>query len=98
MSLPVIFRPAASSDISDIVAHYDSVTAGLGQRFFELVKGRLLLVANHPKLFATIYRHVRAMRVPKFPFIVYYRAHSNRIEVFAVVHGSRDESAWKSRL
>ena len=89
MALPIIVQLAASSDIAASMANYDSVYLGLGQRFYEQVKGRLQLIAN---------RQVRAIKVPKFPYVIYYRAHTNRIEVIAVVHGSRDASAWKSRI
>jgi hypothetical protein len=40
---------------------------------------------------------VRAVRLRRFPFVVYYVVLADRAEVLAVMHGSRDESAWQSR-
>jgi plasmid stabilization system protein ParE len=33
-----------------------------------------------------------------FPYIVYYRILTGRIEVIAVLHGSRDPQTWKDRI
>ena len=97
MTLPIVYQLAASGDVTDTMAAYEAVKLGLGLRFYEQVKGRLLLAASQPKIFGVIYRQVRAVKVPNFPYVIYYRAHATRIEVIAVVHGSRDASVWQSR-
>jgi toxin ParE1/3/4 len=98
MTLPVVFRVGAFDEVTAIEATYETVRHGLGSRFSNRLKARLQLIAAQPKLFAILYRDVRATKVPKFPYIIYYRANTDRIEVVAVLHASRDASAWKSRV
>jgi plasmid stabilization system protein ParE len=36
--------------------------------------------------------------VKRFPYVVYYRVHPDRIEVIAVLHGSRHPRTWRGRI
>jgi plasmid stabilization system protein ParE len=45
-----------------------------------------------------VWQDVRAARLRKFRHVVYYVAFADRVEVLAVLHGSRDPSAWQSRV
>ena len=33
----------------------------------------------------------------QFTYVVYYQVHDDRVEVLAVMHGSRDTSDWRTR-
>jgi len=41
---------------------------------------------------------VRAARLRKFRYVVYYVVFADRVEVLGVLHGSRDGSVWQSRV
>jgi plasmid stabilization system protein ParE len=45
-----------------------------------------------------VWQDVRAARLRKFRYVVYYVVLTDHVEVLAVLHGSRDESTWKSRV
>ena len=47
-----------------------------------------------PRLGQIVWEDIRASRLRRFPYIVYYRVLSDRVEVLAVLHGRRDSSAW----
>jgi plasmid stabilization system protein ParE len=98
MSLPVVFRPEAEHDL--LMAHTwsEGQRLGLGDEFMEQVTAALERVADMPEMFATIWEDVRTCRSRRFPYVIYYRALADRVEVFAVLHGSRDPSTWRSRL
>ena len=51
-----------------------------------------------PELYAEVWMTVRAARLRKFRHLVYYVVLADRVEVIAVMHGSRDSSAWQSRV
>ena len=51
-----------------------------------------------PEMFGVVWRDVRAVRVRRFQYVVYYFVLSDRVEILAVIHGARDESAWRSRI
>jgi plasmid stabilization system protein ParE len=95
MSLPVILRPLAEADVVEILGDLEFIRPGLGKRF--LARLREVLERNEwmPAQHGVVWQDVRAVRLRKFRHVVYYLVLPD--EVLAVVHGSRDESAWKSR-
>jgi len=65
--------------------------------FTAAVDATLEVVANAPLQFAEVYEDIREAPVSGFRYCVYYRVRSDRIEVIAVFHTSRDPSVWQSR-
>ena len=97
MSLPVILRPLAEADVVEIFGDLEFIRVGLGKRFLARLREVLERIEWMPELHGVVWQDVRAVRLRKFRYVVYYVALSDRVEILAVVHGSRDESAWKSR-
>ncbi|WP_165247616.1 type II toxin-antitoxin system RelE/ParE family toxin [Paludisphaera soli] len=51
-----------------------------------------------PDLHRIVYRDIRQARVARFPYLVFYRAKAERVEVIAILHSRRSTAAWKGRL
>ena len=98
MSLPMILRPAADADIQATHDELEQVQAGLGNRFVARVREVLERIEALPEIYGLVWQDVRAARLRKFRHVVYYVVFADRVEVLAVLHGSRDISAWQSRL
>ncbi|MCI0461367.1 MAG: type II toxin-antitoxin system RelE/ParE family toxin [Gemmataceae bacterium] len=88
MSLPVLLRPEAEQDVESARDWYEQQQAGLGQAFLDRLS---------EALDGIVWQDVRACRLSRFPFVVYYRVLADRIEVLAVLHGSRDPAVWQGR-
>jgi toxin ParE1/3/4 len=97
MSLPVLLRPAADADIRQTHDELEQVQAGLGRRFVGRVREILERIEAMPEMYGQVWQDVRAARLGKFRHIVYYVVFADRVEVLAVIHGSRDASAWQGR-
>jgi toxin ParE1/3/4 len=97
MTLPVILRPEAAADLLAARDWYDRQKAGLGDLFTAQTSVVFDRIAAMPELYAVIGHDIRACRLRKFPYLVYYRVLADRVEVLAVLHGSRDPSTWQSR-
>jgi toxin ParE1/3/4 len=98
MSLPVILRPAADADVQATHDELDQSQAGLGARFVARVREVLERIESMPEMYGLVWQDVRAARLRKFRHLVYYVVFADRVEVLAVLHGSRDASAWQSRV
>lgn len=98
MTLPIVLRPEARSDIAEACEWYDGKSRGLGQRFLDELDRLLQRVAVHPELYEIALKTVRRARLRRFPYVVYYRVVAERIEVLAVLHGRRDPKIWQRRL
>ena len=56
------------------------------------------LIESAPELHRVVWENVRAARLRKFRYIVYYLIYEDRVEVLAVMHGARDSAAWHSHI
>jgi toxin ParE1/3/4 len=97
MSLSVLVRRGAQTDIERILNDLEQVRAGLGRQFMGRLGKVLESIEAFPELYGVIWQDVRAARLKQFRYIVYYVAFRDRVEVIAVTHGSQDASAWQSR-
>jgi toxin ParE1/3/4 len=95
MSLSVILRPEAERDLQEI--HEFLKQYGQSESFTNRLRQILLRIEVQPELYGFVWQDVRAVRVRKFLYVVYYVVFTDRVEVLAVLHGSRHESAWQSR-
>jgi len=98
MSLPIILRPQAEADLKDARDWYATQSPGLEIAFAESVDHVLERIAAMPHMYAVAFRDVRRGALRRFPYLTYYRVLSDRIEVIAVLHGSRDPKIWQERV
>jgi len=97
MSLPVVMRAEATQDAEDARDFYETKRVGLGQRFLDRLNDKVAQIGFMPKLFGVAWKDVRAVRIKTFPYVLYYRVFTDRVEVLAVMHGSRDRTEWQRR-
>lgn len=97
MSLPLFIRPEAEQDLASARAWYNGQRRGLGAGFIGEITAALERISSRPGMYDLVHVDVRACRVHRFPYLVYFRVLSDRIEVLAVLHGSRHPSGWQER-
>jgi plasmid stabilization system protein ParE len=97
MSFPLCLRPEAEQDLADGRDWYDQQREGLGREFLDAVDAMFEHIRDNPELFAVEYKSVRRAMLTRFPYIVCYRVIDGKIEVIAVLHGSRNPRSWRSR-
>jgi plasmid stabilization system protein ParE len=95
MTLPIVIRPRAESDIQAIHHWYEAERAGLGEDFLQTL--RLTGLSQNPEVCAIIHKNVRRAVLPRFPYVIFYIATRARIVVLAVMHASRNPAAWPRR-
>jgi plasmid stabilization system protein ParE len=97
MSLPLIVRPEAEHDMREARDWYEGRRNGFGNDFLSAVEVVFSRIREFPETYAPEYRGVRRARLRRFPYVVYYRLTSEKIEVLAILHGSRHSRTWRSR-
>ncbi len=98
MSLPVTLRPEAASDLRSARDWYEQQRAGLGVLFAIRAAAAIDELSIMAEAYAVIWQDIRARLVARHPYVIYYRVLTDRIEVVAVLHGSRDPSVWQRRV
>lgn len=92
-----ILRPRAERDIQSIFEWYEAQQSGLGEEFLVTLRARLETVRGFPESWPVIYRNIRRVVVPRFPYVVFYIAQPDRVAILAVLHHSRDPKSWPRR-
>lgn len=98
MTLPVVLRPEARDDFATAHGCMNGQRPGLGDSFAEAMHEVLENIADHAELFEKALGDVRRARVQRFPYVVYFRKHTQRIEVLGVLHGSRHPGVWQGHI
>jgi plasmid stabilization system protein ParE len=98
MTLPVVLRPEAQADVLSARRWYENQREGLGVAFEECLEEVFARIARMPELYEVALRDVRRGKLRRFPYLVYYRVFTDRVEVIAVLHGSRHPQVWQDRV
>ena len=100
-SKPVIPRTQANQDVEAAIDHYlseNAAQAALG--FVDALEVAYSHIARHPATGSP--RYAQALNIPglrswpltRYPYLVFYMEHEDRIDVWRVLHGMRDIPAW----
>ena len=97
MSLAIVLRAEAQAEFDEAFDLYDGERVGLGLEFIAEIQRAFDRIAVDPELHPVVFGDIRKRVVRRFPYSIFYRAHSDRIEVIAVFHASRDPIVWQRR-
>jgi len=97
LSLPVVLRPEAQEDLLAAQDWYEKQRSGLGEAFTSAVEAVVERIEERPETYVVIRQGVHRAKLKRFPYVLYYRVLSDRVEVLAVLHGRRDPGTWQKR-
>ena len=94
-----IILPLAKLDISEAASWYNSKQKGLGKRFTNEVRSKVLFILEDPKASAVRYDDTRCAVLDVFPFMIHYTIDDGNttIIVTAIFHTSLNPDRWMKR-
>src|SRR3982750_2465552 len=99
MRFPLVFHPNVRPEIDDAYRWYETQDPGRGDDFIAALDAAFDLLERMPQVHQIIHSSgVRRSKLKAYPYIVYYRLLTNRVEVIAVHHGRRNPAHWQSRI
>jgi toxin ParE1/3/4 len=91
MTLPIIWRANARSDLAAIIRYVANVNPIAARRLRQVLMDSVLPVSEHPYLFRQSQVIPSLREIVAHPnYIVYYRVTANCIEVVNVIHTRRE--------
>lgn len=97
MSLPLLVQAEAQDDLRKAYENLEQSRSGLGASFLAQVRETFGKIESTPELYGAVWQDVRAARLRRFRYLVYYVIFGDRVEVLAVLHGARDRSILTRR-
>ncbi len=97
MSLNLILRPEAESDIQNAFEWYEAQVPGLGSEFVRAVDVCLSAIGRNPLAYPIVHKQVRRALIRRFPYGILYIAEQETVVILACFHGKRDPKAWRDR-
>jgi toxin ParE1/3/4 len=97
MTLRAFFRKAARFEYDEAAIWYESQKPGLGSEFVAEIEHALTQACDTPQRFPRMLNDVRAVRVRRFPYSLFFRVRNERLIVLSVFHARRDPSVWRER-
>jgi plasmid stabilization system protein ParE len=97
VSLPVLFRPEASTELTEAWDWYEARRAGLGGEFVTCVEAAVAGAARTPEVNPRVHGEVRRALVRRFPYGVFYLVEGQALLVLAVAHARRKPGYWLAR-
>ncbi len=94
MTRRVVLRRGAQNDLRSAHQWYEQQRPGLGESFLTAVEKRLGEVAAFPDANRVMYRNVRRAVVARFPYLIFYVADAERVDILAVLHHARSPADW----
>ena len=94
MTLPVVFRRRAQSDLAGTFDWYEEQRSGLGEELLSAVQSTSKSIGRYPEMFASVRGAVRRAMISKFPFAMFYLVEPKRVVVLRVLHTARDPNLW----
>jgi toxin ParE1/3/4 len=98
---PVLPRAIAQQDVTDAVDYYaDEAGADVALAFIDALESAYQHIARAPATGSPRFAHelglagMRSWSLTRFPYLVFYFEHDDRIEVWRVLHTARDVPAW----
>jgi len=97
-SYKISINQNALADIEEISEWYNGQKENLGIAFKKQLISQIDELIHFPKSASIRYKNVRCLVIKKFPFMVHYTVNdtSKLVEVYAVLHTSRNPTTWKN--
>lgn len=93
----LVVRRAAQADLAAAVRWYVDQRASLGQAFRVSVKAALSNALEQPARHRRVHGDVRAVRVQRYPYRVFFIEEQESVVVIAVLHVRREPGVWQGR-
>lgn len=95
----VIILPLAKIDIHESALWYNRQQDGLGKKFTQKIRRKILGIKSNPFAYSVRYENVHTAAVDTFPFMIHFVVDEERktIIVSAILHTSLNPDKWNNR-
>jgi plasmid stabilization system protein ParE len=93
----VTFNELAERELNEGAQYYEQEQPGLGVGFLADVRGTVGRLTEHPEAGTKLWRTVRRLLCPRFPYAVLYEIRPTEIRILAIMNLRRRPGYWVGR-
>ena len=93
----LVFHPEASAEYIESYGWYAAHDPRAADRFEQEVESAVQRIVQDPHRWPRYDEKHRKLLLRRFPYLMIYREHGDRIWIVAVAHGHRTPGYWKKR-
>ena len=90
MTYTIVIKEEAYLDLQQAYDYYEKQSPGLGERFLENVRQRIVYLQKYPLHFIKVEKDFRQALVDVFPYLIIYEISGHKVIVYAVFHGKQN--------
>ena len=94
----LIYHPDAEAELTEAAQFYERRVPTLGGQFLDAADRAIGVIQKAPERWSIIEKYVRHYLMPRFPFTILYRVHSDHLRILAFKHHSRHPDYWRYRI
>jgi len=94
----LIYHPEAEAELIAAAQYYERRVGTLGAQLLADADRAVSMILDTPERWRIVEDDVRSYPMHRFPYAIYYRAHSDRVHILAFKHHSRYPDYWRSRI
>ena len=98
MALPVEVDPLATEEAAEAFDWYTVRSPAAADAFAAEIGQGFTAIGEHPERYPAFRPGTQRYLLKKFPYLIVFRQHVDRIQVLAIAHGSRGPQYWRVRL
>ena len=97
---PLVRRQRADADVLEAIDHYLVEAPHAAAGFVDALEAAYRHIARAPATGSPRYAHalnlpgLRCWRCTRYPYLVFYMEHDDRIDIWRVLHAKRDIPSW----
>jgi len=96
---PVIFTPAARTELIEALDWYENEVPGLGSRFRTQIEATVERMSTNPQQFPVVHKDIRRALLRLFPYSLFLVIEpTETLTVIACFHASRNPKRWQRRM
>ena len=98
MAYKILVSPKAQKEIENAVEFYALFSADAPSHFITELKDAYLTLANNP-LFEVRYKNIRALKINRFPYLLYFIVDENKntVRILSCFHSKRSPNKRPKR-
>jgi hypothetical protein len=87
----------AKTELFESIGYYEEKSKGLGVDLYKEIKSAIEIIKRFPECCALRKDETRRLLINRFPYLIIYIYHENRIWIIAFAHCKRRPRYWANR-